>query len=216
MTHPTTTRNICILGNIGSGKTTLTRLLGSAIPNSIVVPEKFDRNPFLPLFLQDPARWAFTNGIRYYYDYARVYRESVAGHTPDFVFIDAGGVTNRHIYGRYLLRNKIMTGAENGFYNTLCELIQHDFGYPEPEGYIFLDSSPEACFERMTRRGWKYQTDNVRLNYLVSLHHYFTSFRRAMQKTGIPMLVLNREKMNFKSKAGKAEALARVREFLAR
>lgn len=214
MTHTTLSRNVCIIGNIGSGKSTLTNLLGTVIPHSVVVPEKFNRNPFLKQYVEIPPRWAFTNAVRYFYDYARVYQERTAGLTPAFVFIDAGGATNRYIYGRYLLRTKIMTAAEHAFYTTLCDLIQRNFHYPEPDAYVFLNSSPEACFERMQKRNWKYQTRNIPITYLKSLEPYFGSLRRRVQKQSIPTLVLDREKINLKSDAGRAQVLDQVRPFL--
>lgn len=214
MTQASTARNICIIGNIGSGKSTLVKLLGDAIPNSIVVPEKFNRNPFLKRYVEIPPRWAFTNALRYFYDYARVYRECTGKETFDYAFIDAGGATNRDIYGRYLVQKKIMTRAEYEFYSTLCDMIQKDFNYPNPDAYIFLNSSPQECFRRMQKRGWKYQTQNIPVTYLESLQPYFVSLHRRARKRGIPTLTLEREKINLKSAAGKAEALSKVNAFL--
>src|SRR4051794_18258416 len=116
--------NICIIGNIGSGKSTLARFLGTAIPRSLYIPENFQSNPFLPLYVADPPRWAFTNAVRYFYDYARDYYDLTVGRDLDHCFIDAGGATNRHVYGRYLVEEKVMTPEEYAFYETLCEMIE--------------------------------------------------------------------------------------------
>ena len=50
---------ICIEGNIGSGKTSLVELLAQETQGRMIL-ESFADNPFLPLFYQDPDRYAFT------------------------------------------------------------------------------------------------------------------------------------------------------------
>lgn len=214
MTYTNTIRNICIIGNIASGKSTLAHLLGNTIPNSVTVPEDFAQNPFLPLYLKKRSRWAFTNAVRYYYDYARVYREKTVDRPLDYAFIDAGGATNRFIYGRYLLLEKIMTPREYAFYNQLCELIQAEFAYPDPTAFIFLESAPEKCFERMNKRGRKSQTTTLRLSYLVTIDHYIHMFKTSLRHRHVRQLTLRRDELNFKSADGQQETLALIRPFL--
>lgn len=215
MNHPTVLRNICIIGNISSGKSTLATFLGTAVPHSITIPENFESNPFLKLYVADPSRWAFTNAIRYFYDYARDYHELTAGRVLQYCFIDAGGATNRHVYGRYLLEEKIITPEENTFYNTLVELIEHAYAYPEPDAFVFLDVSPEVCFTRMRQRGWDYQTNHIRPDYIVALHKYFHAYRDSLLKQRIPVLTIDSDAIDFTNTQGRAEVLARVRAFLA-
>jgi deoxyguanosine kinase len=49
---------ITIEGNIGAGKTTLAHLLSKHF-NARLILEKFDDNPFLPKFYEDPSKYAF-------------------------------------------------------------------------------------------------------------------------------------------------------------
>ena len=206
-------RTICIVGNIASGKTTLTSLLGSAIPNSIAIPEIFEENPFLPLYVQDPLRWAFMNAVRYMYDYARVFQELTAGHESARAFIDAGVATNRCVYGRYLLGEGLMTPNEHDLYVILADLIEKQFAYPKPDAFIFVHASPETCFRRMHERKWEYQTQNISLEYLIGLRKYFRAFEESVKGKQIPVLDLDSEKIDFKSDEGRREAIVRVREF---
>lgn len=214
MNPKTSFHNICIIGNIGSGKSTLAALLAQAIPDSVLIPEVFDQNPFLIWYVADPPRWAFTNAVRYFYDYARVYRELNTGHNYAHCFIDAGGSTNRHIYGRYLLNEKVMTPEENAFYETLCKMIERQFDYPEPDAFIYAAASPETCFARMQARGWEYQTEHIMLDYLTVLRGYFESYRDTLRAQGVPLLELDSEKLDFMNAEGQREALARVQVFL--
>lgn len=49
---------IVVEGNIGSGKTTLVKQIALQT-NSKIILEEFEDNPFLPLFYQNPSRYAF-------------------------------------------------------------------------------------------------------------------------------------------------------------
>jgi deoxyguanosine kinase len=55
--QPAKTRIICIEGNIGSGKTTTAKALAE-ITKGIFIAEKFEKNPLLPLFYKNPAKYA--------------------------------------------------------------------------------------------------------------------------------------------------------------
>ena len=50
-------RFIAIEGNIGAGKTSICKKIAQTF-NSKLVLEQFNDNPFLPLFYQDPERYA--------------------------------------------------------------------------------------------------------------------------------------------------------------
>ncbi len=207
-------RHVCVVGNIGSGKSTLARLLAQAIPNSVAILENFDDNPFLKWYVADLPRWAFTNAVRYFYDYVRVYTELPTGRTYEYYFIDAGGATNRFVYGRYLREEKIMTPEESDFYELLCRIIQRAYAYPDPDAYIFLQSVPEKCFDRMLARGWDYQKDNLRLDYLRQIDKYHRAFQREIHAQDIPALDLDSDTLDFTSQEGCAETVRRVREFM--
>ena len=49
---------IVVEGNIGAGKTSLSRMLANEL-NGRLILEEFSDNPFLPFFYQNPERYAF-------------------------------------------------------------------------------------------------------------------------------------------------------------
>lgn len=217
MTQQNPIRNVCIVGNIASGKSTLARFLAVEIPDSIAVPESFEENPFLEWNFQDPRRWAFTNAVRYFYDYVRVFHETTIRSSYAHYFIDAGTPTNRYIYGRHMLAEGIVTQAEFDLYETLCGVIERAFGYTPPDAYIFVETSPETCFERMSARArhqaWAYQQP-ITLDYLRSLVHYFHMLRADLQSQNVPLLVLQNESDDFSSPAKRAVIVETIRAFL--
>lgn len=55
-------RHIAIEGVIGAGKTSLAKMIGERLSAKIVL-ERFEENPFLPKFYEDPERFAFQTQI---------------------------------------------------------------------------------------------------------------------------------------------------------
>lgn len=212
-------RNICIVGNVASGKSTLTRFLADEIPDSDAIPESFEQNPFLEWNIQNPRRWAFTNAVRYFYDYVRVLYEMTAHSSYAHYFIDAGAPTNRYVYGSYMLAEGIVTQAEFDFYETLCGVIQAAFSYAPPDAFIFVETSPAHCFERMVARAqhetWAYQQP-ITLEYLTRLDGYIRAFRGDLQSKNVPVLVLTNEGDDFRNPAQREALVETVKAFLTR
>lgn len=217
MTMQNSFRTVCIVGNIASGKSTLTELLAHDIPDSIAIPESFEQNPFLEWNFQNPQRWAFTNAVRYFYDYLRVWREQTASGEHAHYFIDAGAPTNRYVYGAQMLAESIVTRAEYDFYETLCSVIECAFAYAPPDAYIFVETAPEICFERMTARArdttWKYQQP-ISLAYLRNLVQYFDAFRDSLQAQHVPLLRVQNDADDFYNPAKRNTLVRTIKTFL--
>jgi deoxyadenosine/deoxycytidine kinase len=206
--------NIGIIGNVASGKTTLTQLLSTALPDACYVPEPFEQNPFLPLYLRDQPRWGFTNGLYYFWDYARIFSQKTAGQNYRYHFIDAGTWTNRWLYGEYMRGEGIINADEYAFYQALCDIIERDWRYPQPDGFILVEASPASCWQRMHRRGWAYQTTAIEITYLEKLDHYLTQMKQRILEQNIPLLTLSSDELDFTQPDGQAEALDRAHRFL--
>ncbi len=206
--------NLCITGNIASGKTTFARMLTERYPDSCCVPEPYDRNPFLPLYLQDQRRWGFTAQLRYFWDYVQIFNQVTEGKRYRYHFIDAGIWTNRMVYGRYLYGEGIMSPDEYAFYETLCDTIQAVHHYPEPNAFVFLSAPEQICWERMRRRGWAYQVSAVELDYIGSLARYVEKMKQDIAARNIPILEISSGELDYTTSEGQAEALRRVQRFL--
>ncbi len=206
--------NIYITGNVASGKSTLSRLASEHLSNGCLVSEPHEANPFLPLYLQDQQRWGFTSTVHYYWDYVRRYAEATANTRCTYYFVDAGTWTNRLVYTEYLYRERFISQDEYTFYQTLCGLIEKAYNHPPADGFIFVNTSPQTCWERMHRRGWTYQTSTIQLPYLETLHRYFEGMKRAVAAQNLPILELDSEQINFTRPEGQQEALGRIERFL--
>jgi deoxyadenosine/deoxycytidine kinase len=208
--------NIHITGNIASGKSTLGRLASERIQNACFVSEPYESNPFLPLYLKDQRRWGFTSTVHYFWDYVRHYADSTANTSCGYIFVDAGAWTNRLIYGEYLYHERIITADEYTFYKSLCDLIERAYHHPQPDGFVFVNASPQICWERMHQRGWTYQTTAIQLAYIEKLDHYFELMKQDVAGKTIPILDMSSEDIDFTSPKGQQEALDKLERFLER
>jgi len=206
-------RDIIITGNIASGKTTLAKLLGEQIGNSCYVPEPFEKNPFLPLYLQDKRRWGFISATHYFLDYVQVHHDTRLSQARDYYFVDAGAWTNVLLYGRYLYHEQIISPDEYQFYQTLCEVIQKAYPTPQPYAVVFVWASPRACWERMRQRAWSFQR-GVELEYIEKLHHYLEEMKGIVAGQNMAVLELSSQEIDFRQPEGQQEVLVKVERLL--
>jgi deoxyadenosine/deoxycytidine kinase len=205
---------ICITGNIASGKTTLARLLASNFQSACYIPEPDLENPFLSLYLKDQPRWGFVAQLRYFWEYTRVYQEITRQQACHYRLVDTGTWTNRLVYAQYLCDEHIITADEYTFYQTLCDTILRAYQIPDPACYIFVQASPEQCWQRMIERGWSYQTTTVDLAYIQALDRYVLRMKQTVSAAGKPVLNLSSEMLDFRTESGQREAFHQVESFL--
>ena len=205
---------ICVTGNIASGKSTCASLLAECFPKSCYVAEPHLENPFLPLYLKDKLRWGFTAQLRYFRDYALFFQQTVSKSAYDYHFVDAGIWTNQMVYIPYLRQEQIITDDEYAFYREMCATIQHAYAVPDADAFIFVEASPQTCWDRMHERGWQYQVSGVDPAYIQALDTMLRAMWQTVTASGVPALTLSSEAIDFLSAAGQDEVSARVQRLL--
>ena len=140
---------ITIDGNIGSGKTTQIKLLKNK--GYSVHAEPIHEWP-LELFYSDKKRWAFLmqmavlNGFR---THADIYERS-----PDSSF--------EVFWNKNLIENEI------------CKSMYDTYGW-KSDMFIFIDTPPEVCFERVSKRHQDGDS-SVSLDYLIELDKRYSEY----------------------------------------
>ncbi|NPV85724.1 MAG: deoxynucleoside kinase [Anaerolineae bacterium] len=205
--------DIFVVGNIACGKTTLGRLLAEQIAQACFVPEPHDKNPFLPLYLCDQTRWGFTSTLYYYLGYARAAAEVSAKNPSRYCFIDAGTWSNALLYAEYLRGEEVISRDEFDFYQQLRLIIDQAYPRPAPTAFIFVHLAPSACYERMKRRGWSYQTP-ITIEYIEILQGYLEKMRAAVCEMGIAVLDISSGEIDFTQPHGQRTAVQQVEHFL--
>jgi len=162
--------HIAIAGNIGSGKTTLTKMLSKHygwIPHY----EDVDDNPYLNDFYDDMQRWSFNLQIYFLNSrFNQVIDIRKAGKT---VIQDRTIYEDAYIFAPNLHAMGLMTTRdfENYFtlFNLLSSLIQ------PPDLILYLRASVPTLVNQIQKRGRKYE-DNIRLDYLKRLNERYEAW----------------------------------------
>jgi deoxyadenosine/deoxycytidine kinase len=202
------TAPIFIFGPVGAGKSTAAHALAARLPGALLVPEPVDANPFLPLYAVDQARWALACQTHYYLQYAQAYADALAQAQPAYALVDAGAPTNRHVYGRYLREQAIVTPDEYALYETLTDIMAAHYAYPQPAVILSVEASLECCYARVQGRGRAFEVAGHSRAYIAAIHRYTGEMIAMYATAGARILRFDAERWDARSEAGGAALAA--------
>lgn len=158
---------ITIAGNIGTGKTTLTKMLGDHYgwkPHF----ESVTDNPYLEDFYKDMARWSFPLQVFFLNHRFKVHRNvSLSNYSA---IQDRSIYEDRHIFARNLFESGKM---EERDYNNYLELYTEMAKLlPPPDLMIYLRKSVPKLVEQIKKRGRDFE-QNIPVDYLNCLNKYY-------------------------------------------
>ena len=167
---------VCIDGNIAAGKTTvLQEIEKKGYP---VYYEPFSDNPWLPLYYQDPKKYALNTQIWFLSERFRQYKNADFS-TRKIVFVERSQYTDRFIFVELIKQQGNMNNLEVDTYKHHFEIYKN----PLPELTIILDTPPTECKDRMNIRG-RGMEEGVPLDYLQALGKvYDENYQRLGVKT---------------------------------
>lgn len=139
---------LAVAGNIGSGKTTLTRLMASALGFHPLF-EPSDENPYLSDFYQDMARYALPLQLRFLAD--RVEQMRQLEERDISAVQDRTCYEDAEIFARNLYDDGKMDGRDWGTYGRVARPLLA--GLPVPDLLVYLQKTPETCANAVRQRG---------------------------------------------------------------
>ena len=162
--------HIAIAGNIGSGKSTLTKLLAKHYgwePRF----EAVEDNPYLEDYYRDIHRWSFNLEV---YFLKERFRDLIAISQTDHTIIQ-----DRTIFeGVYVFmeNNKAMGNLSERDYETYMELFDHMISMVRlPDLMIYLRASVPHLVNNIQQRGRDYE-QTIQLEYLQNLNERYDDF----------------------------------------
>ncbi|HMN32303.1 MAG TPA: deoxynucleoside kinase [Chitinophagaceae bacterium] len=192
-------KHIAIAGNIGAGKTTLTKILAKHF-NWTPHFEDVENNPYLNDFYNDMHRWSFNLQIFFLNSRLKQLVEIQKGDKT--VIQDRTIYEDAYIFAPNLHEMGLMTKRDfenyRNFFETLKSMVN------PPDLLIYLKASVPTLVEQIQKRGRDYE-ENIRLDYLKRLNEYYNNWLDNY-KDG-KLIVINIDKTNF---AEKDEDLANV------
>ncbi len=165
-----TNMHIAIAGNIGSGKTTLTRLLSKHFkwePHY----EDVDTNPYLNSFYEDMQRWSFN--LQIYFLNSRFRQVVEIRKSGKTVIQDRTIYEDAYIFAPNLHSMNLMTTRDFENYYSLFELMS-SFIQP-PDLLIYLRASVPTLVNQIQKRGRDYE-ESIRLDYLKKLNERYETW----------------------------------------
>lgn len=162
--------HIAIAGNIGSGKTTLTKLLAKHYDWQPYF-EEVGGNPYLSDFYDDMKRWSFNLQIHFL---KSRFQQLVEIHKKDETIIqDRTIYEDARIFAPNLHDMGLMTARDFSNYLKLYELMTSLIA--PPDLLIYLKASVPTLVEHIQRRGREYE-EGIRLDYLKNLNDRYNDW----------------------------------------
>ena len=162
--------HVAIAGNIGSGKTTLTRLLSKHFGWEAHY-EDVETNPYLSNFYEDMQRWSFN--LQVYFLNSRFRQIIKIRQSGKTVVQDRTIYEDAYIFAPNLHSMNLMTTRDFENYSSLFELMS-SFIKP-PDLLIYLRSSVPNLVNQIQKRGREYE-ESIRLDYLKRLNERYEAW----------------------------------------
>lgn len=181
--------HVAIAGNIGSGKTTLTRLMSKQFgwkPHF----EDVENNPYLHSFYDDMQRWSFN--LQVYFLNSRFRQVVEIRRSGDNIIQDRTIYEDANIFAPNLHSMNLMSTRDFENYMSLFELMS-SFIQP-PDLLIYLRASVSTLVEQIQKRGRDYE-ESIRLDYLKLLNERYEAWISTY--TVGKLLIINVDDMDF-------------------
>jgi len=159
--------HIAIAGNIGSGKTTLTKMLAKHYDWKPLF-EPVDYNPYLEDFYQDMSRWSFN--LQIYFRNKRFKDVVSIGRTDDAIIQDRTIFEDAKIFAPNLHRMGMMSDRDFDNYTDLFELMMSLVELPDL--MIYIRSSIPNLVSQIEKRGRDFEK-TMRIDYLQGLNELY-------------------------------------------
>ena len=191
--------HIAIAGNIGAGKTTLTKLLAKHYgwtPNY----EDVDYNPYLNDFYEDMQRWSFN--LQIYFLNSRFNQILEIRKMDKTVIQDRTIYEDAYIFAPNLHAMGLMSSRDFDNYFSLFKLMTSVV--QAPDLLIYLRASVPTLVRQIQQRGRKYES-SIRIDYLTRLNERYEAW--ASEYDSGKMLIIDVDNIDF---ANKPEDLSTV------
>ena len=159
---------IAIEGNIGSGKTTLSKMIGDDF-NAKLVLERFADNPFLPKYYADMERYAFSLEMSFLADRYQQLSDDLAQFDLFKNFI----VSDYYIFKSLIFAQVSLPKEEYALYRRMFDIMYKEI--TKPDLYIYLYQKTERLIENIKKRGRDYE-QNIAPEYLDKIHQGYSTF----------------------------------------
>ncbi|WLD22927.1 deoxynucleoside kinase [Flavobacterium dauae] len=180
---------VAIAGNIGAGKTTLTRLLAKHYKWDAHYEDVVD-NPYLDDFYHSMDRWSFN--LQIYFLNSRFRQVLAMKSSGKNTIQDRTIYEDAHIFAPNLHAMGLMSNRDFDNYKQLFELMEDLVGAPDL--LIYLRSSIPNLVGQIHKRGREYE-NSISIDYLNKLNERYESWIKSYDKG--KLLIIDVDPINF-------------------
>ena len=161
---------ISIAGNIGSGKSLLTRLLAKRF-NWLPYYESVNDNPYLTDFYADMNRWSFNLQIYFLAHRFNIHKD--INEKPNSVIQDRSIYEDVEIFARNLHKMGKMSDRDHETYSSLFK--EMTYYLQPPDVLVYLKAEIETLVKQIKLRGREFEK-NIDIDYLKLLNESYESW----------------------------------------
>lgn len=179
---------IAISGNIGAGKTELTKLLSRHYGYKAVYGPS-EENPYLNSFYEDMRRWSFNMMVHSLYaNFKQMAELNASGES----FIrDRSMYDDVYVFAPNLQSMGLMTSRD---LNTYTKLFETTYSLlPKPDLLIYVRGDVPTLIRHIQKRGREYES-SIRLDYLTNLNNRYESWAETYDGK---MLIVDTDEIDF-------------------
>ena len=184
--------HVAIAGNIGAGKTTLTKLLSKHFKWEAQFEDVVD-NPYLDDFYTQMERWSFN--LQIYFLNSRFRQIKQIRESGKKIIQDRTIYEDAHIFAPNLHAMGLMTNRDFNNYKSLFDLMESMVS--PPDLLIYLRSSIPNLVNQIHSRGREYE-NSISIDYLSRLNERYEAFIHGYNKGRL--LIFDVDHLNFVDK----------------
>ena len=180
-------RFLVIEGNIGAGKTTLSKRIAEEY-NAKLILEQFADNPFLPKFYDDKERYSFPLELSFLADRYNQVKNQVLNLDLFHSFL----VSDYYFAKSAIFAQNTLKDDEYHLFRKIFDIVFESM--PKPDLYVYLHSDTNRLLNNIEKRGRNYE-QKIDPQYLEKIQKgYFNFFR---QTATFPILIIDINNIDF-------------------
>ena len=177
---------VAIEGAIGVGKTSLAKLLSDKLGAKLIL-EKFEDNPFLSEFYDDPERFAFQTQLFFL---LQRYQQQQELRQVDMFY-------NLLISDYMFIKDRLFASLnldekEMSLYDSIANMLERNV--INPDLIIYLQADTSTLMKNIAKRGRDFEA-NISYDYINALNEIYTEYFFRYNET--PLVIINTNYIDF-------------------
>ena len=193
---------VAVAGNIGSGKSSLTKLLSQRFGWKPFF-ESVEDNPYLNDFYADMKRWSFNLQVYFLSNRFRSHKAITEG--VDSVVLDRVIYEDAEIFARNLYEIGNMEERDYQNYVALYQ-VMIEYLHP-PDLLIYLQANVETLVTQIASRGRNFE-QSIKREYLEQLNRHYEAWTKSYKRG--PLLTVVSDSVDFVDRSEDLETIVEM------